>query len=188
MNSEKETYIYRVDPDDIIVSVSDNWSAFAEHNCGGDALRAENIVGTSLWDGIHGSETIHLYSIILEKTRERLCTPTFPFRCDSPRLRRYFTLALIPEKNGAIEFQSRLERIEQRDPVRIMEPETNRSKELIRICSMCRKMALSDDKWEEVETALQELKYFEEDPLPMISHGFCPSCYDAAMAEIDQME
>lgn len=187
MKNEKETYIYRVNPDDIIISVSDNWTAFAEHNCGGDALSAENIVGTSLWDGIHGSETIHLYSIILEKTRNRLCTANFPFRCDSPRLRRYFTLTVIPDKNGAIEFQSRLERIEQREPVRIMEPGTNRSTHLIRLCSMCKKMALSDDNWEEVETALCQLKYFEQESLPRITHGFCPSCYDAAMEEIEEL-
>ena len=67
----RETYNHKVDKNDIIIDVSDNWKSFAQDNLGARTLFPENIIGSSLWDHIRDPETQHLYEIILQKVRER---------------------------------------------------------------------------------------------------------------------
>jgi hypothetical protein len=48
---------------------------------------------------------------------------------------------------------------------------------------MCKKIAVSDSEWQEIEIAMVTLNLFEKERLPQITHGLCPSCYDKAMTE-----
>ena len=182
----KDVIIYRIDKNDIIKNVSDNWSDFAVRNRGGERCAPGNVVGGALWDFIDGSEARHLYGIVLGRIRERDRPATFPFRCDSPKQRRFLELNVCPMENDEIEFRSSLIRTESREPVKLLNSDIERSNEFIHICSMCKKIALSDKQWEEVEEGIVALRLFEKEPLPQLTHSFCPSCYNDVMAELDK--
>jgi hypothetical protein len=183
----RETYSHRVDKNDIIIDVSDNWQSFAQENLGARRLFPENIIGSSLWDHIRDPETMHLYKIILQKVRDHNRQATFSFRCDSPEKRRFLKLSVIPMKNGTVDFKSQVIKTELRKPVELIRSDIQRSGEVLRVCSMCKKIAISENEWKELELAVQELRLFEKDILPQLTHGVCQSCYDAALAELDRL-
>lgn len=181
-----ETYRYGVDKDDIFVSLSENWEAFAEENAGGTGCYPGNIIGSSLWGHICQWETKHLYEIILEKVRDDHRRATFPFRCDSPDRRRFLSLSVIPMEERSIRFESRIVRTEARNPVALLKSGVARSDQFLRICSMCKRIALSEDEWVEVEIAVQRLGLFQMEVMPQFTHGVCKQCFEAAMAELDK--
>ena len=183
----KKIYTHIVDKNDFILSVSENWRSFSEENFGAETCSPENAVGSSLWDHIRDPETKHVYEIIIQKVRRYKRQATFSFRCDSPAERRFLELSVIPMKDGTIEFESRIIRTELRKPVELLKTDIKRSDNFIKICSMCKKIAISEMQWEEVEIAIQKLKLFDKDVLPQFTHGVCRSCYDATMAELDRL-
>lgn len=180
-----ETYSYTVDKNDIIVGVSENWRMFAEQNFDEPTCFPENIVGSSLWDHIYDLETKHLYEIILQKVREHKRPAAFPFRCDSPEKRRFLKLSITPIDDDSVNFKSEIIKEELREPVDLLRHDIERSNEFIKICSICKKIAITDIEWEEVEIAVQKMKLFEMEVVPQLTHGICQSCYQVAMAELE---
>jgi len=112
--AEKETYRYRIDGDNVIIGVSDNWLSFAEKNGGDGRCHPNRVVGMSLLDFVQDMETVHLYEIIIEKVRKTGKPAKFPFRCDSPGMRRFMELVVIPREGGGVELASRAIRTEPR--------------------------------------------------------------------------
>jgi hypothetical protein len=180
-----ETFKYRVDGNDILLEVSENWQSFSDENSGGEACFPRNVIGSSLWRHICEWETKQLYQTILERVRMNNQRACFPFRCDSPDKRRFLNLLVIPMERNCINFESRILKTESREPVALLSGEVKRSEELLRICSMCKKIAISDTEWVEVETAVRTLGLFERVLMPRFTHGVCQSCFDSAIAELD---
>lgn len=162
-NYNHATYSHWVDKNDIVVGVSDNWQSFAQENLGARICFPHNIIGSSLWDHIRDPETKHLYEIILQKVREYNRPVTFSFRCDSPEKRRFLKLSVIPIKEGSVDFISKTIKTELRKPIELLRSDIVKSDETIRICSMCKKIAMSETDWKEVEFAIQELRLCEKD-------------------------
>ena len=185
-NEVCETYKYGVDRNDVVVGLSDNWQSFSEENGGGEGCYPQNIVGSSLWRHVCEWETKHLYEIILQRVREYNHRATFSFRCDSPEKRRFLTLAVIPMEEASIAFESTIINTEVREPVVLLNEGIKRSEEFLRICSMCKRIAISETEWVEVEIAVQQLSLFQKVVMPQFTHGICQSCFDAAMAELDK--
>ena len=184
----KKTFTYEIDKNDIILSVSHNWQSFAEQNDGGEELFSENLIGSSLWNFIRDRETKHLYKIILERVRSYNQSATFQFRCDSPEHRRFLELTVIPKNEKIVEFRSRIKRTESRETAKLLQYGIKRSDELVRICSMCKKVAVSAKQWKEIEEAIADLNIFEKELMPQLTHGICPSCYDNAIKELDSID
>jgi len=188
MKEDLEFYRYRIDGNDIIRQVSRNWQKFLDQNDGPSNLAERNIVGKSIWDYISGKETIQLYKIVFEKVRRNQKELKIPFRCDSPDIKRYLTLSLIPAPGNGIDFVSRIIKTEKRASVELLRNDIKRSKEMINMCSMCKKIRISGNRWEEIETAIDELNLFHGRVLPEISHGICPACFADVMKNIGQLE
>jgi hypothetical protein len=178
-----EVCTYRIDGNGIIAQVGDSWRRFADENFGGPSCDPANVIGSSLLDIIHDTETRHLYETLFHWVRERGRPTTIPFRCDSPDRRRFLELEIVPLSNDAIEFRSRVIRTERREPVDLLNNKRECSDELVRICSMCKKIAVSETEWREVESAIAALKLFEKERMPRLSHGLCPTCFREAMKE-----
>jgi len=178
------TYIYIVDKDDRIISVSDNWLLFAQENQAAENCYPEMIINKPIWKFIYGMETQFLFEVILQKVRTLNKPVSFPFRCDAPDKRRYLELIIAPLQQGSIEFTSYIIREESRDRVALLAAGIPRSDELVKMCSACKKIELSENCWVEVEAAVATLKLFDQPELPQISHGLCTECFDLAMAEI----
>jgi hypothetical protein len=182
----EDILVYRIDDENVITYVSENWQSFARDNAWAGDCSPENVVGHLLWDFIQGMETRHLYKSVLQRVRGGKHVGPIPFRCDSPEERRFLELFLTLLPEGQVEITSTLVQIELRDSVKLLDREAPRSSEFVRICSMCKKIAVSRNEWVEVEDALAQLRIFEADKMPGLTHGICPTCYQIAMADIDE--
>ena len=49
---------------------------------------------------------------------------------------------------------------------------------------MCKKVKIKDTNWQEVEEAVNYLKLFEKNKLPMLTHGICPNCKELYQEEL----
>jgi hypothetical protein len=180
-----DIFIYRIDPTDTIISVSDNWRIFAAGNDWGNPLRPEDVVGHKLWDFIQDPETQHLYQELFRRARAGMPSGAIPFRCDSPGERRYLELLIKALPDRQIEIISTVLRTEPRSPISLLDAGTSRSTDFVTICSMCKKIKVTPQQWTEIEEGLAHLRIFEADMMPKLTHGLCHSCYQVAMGELD---
>ncbi len=179
-------FVYSIDADDTIVEIGRNWGDFAGENGWERGVITERIVGKSLWDFIQGKETRYLYERLLQRVRSGLRSDPVPFRCDSPQMRRFLTLSLTPHPHGKIEITSAIRKEEPRERVRLLEKAVSRSDEMVTLCSMCKKIKIDDDNWVEIEDGLRELRLFESEAMPALTHGVCPVCYRSFMAQLEE--
>ena len=178
----EDALIYRIDSADAIVSVSRDWYAFANGNAWDSYLHPEKAVGHKLWHFIQGLETQYLYHELFLRVREGRPCHSVPFRCDSPRERRFLELVIDALPNGRVEFTSRLLRTEPRSRVRLLDVGRPKSStDLLTICSMCKQIEVSPGQWAEIEDGLVRFRLFEAEKMPQLSHGLCHSCHQLAM-------
>ncbi|HBC85449.1 MAG TPA: hypothetical protein DCZ94_00695 [Lentisphaeria bacterium] len=187
MKKQYETYIYKIDNNDIIYMVSDNWQKFADENNGLDNTSSRNVIGRPLWDFVSGPETTHLYQTVLKAVRDRKRKVKLLFRCDSPGTRRYLQLIVFPIENNCIEFWSQIIKTESRGSVDLLRNGIERSNDMIKMCSMCKKIEIQENVWEEIEPAINRLKLLEMEHPPKISHGLCTCCFNAIMHKVENI-
>jgi hypothetical protein len=180
-----QEYIYRIDDDDNIVYVSENWSQFAADNDAHESCMPPFVLNKSIWDYIFDQETAHLYQILLDKVRKQKTAVNIPFRCDSPDCRRYMRITIKYLTDGHIEFVSKIIKIEWRAPQLLLDAHVARSGEVVRICSFCKKIAISENDWVETEQAVEKMGLFEKEKLPQLTHGLCPCCYESLMEKLE---
>lgn len=181
-------FIYRIDSADTILSVGDNWCTFANANDWSGALQPKDVVGHKLWEFIQDPETRHLYKELFKRVRRGMTSRTIPFRCDSPSERRYLEILIEVLPDQQLSITSTILRTEHRHPVSLLKTGKSKSKDLVTVCSMCKKIKVAPGQWSEIEDGLNQLKLFEADKIPQLTHGLCNSCFKAAMAEIDDAE
>ncbi|MBE0576622.1 MAG: hypothetical protein IH613_12095 [Desulfuromonadales bacterium] len=168
---------YQIDAQDRIDYVGGDWVAFARANQAAASCFPDQVIGRPLWDFIDGMETRHLYHVVLKKVRSLQLAVKLPFRCDAPDRRRFLELLITPVSPDRLQFMSTLLREELRDPLAILLVDAQRSEELIKMCSMCKRIETPlDTCWSEVEEALAALAVFNADRVPQITHGICPDC------------
>lgn len=162
------TIAYRVDGEDRIVSVDENWGRFAEAN-GWSA--ADEVIGTSLWDSIGGSETSLIWSELLARVRHGVALAV-PFRCDSPGERRHLRLSLALAEDDAVTFCSTTLGHSERDPIALVAANYGEG-EAVRCCSWCKRFDARG--WVEVEEAVCRLGLLERESRP-VTHAMCADC------------
>lgn len=86
--------IYRIDAEDRITEVNDEWRRFAEGN-GGDPDPA-TVLGRPLWDFILDDGNRSIYRSMVHTVRRKVTPLLIPFRCDSPSEERHMTMTLAP--------------------------------------------------------------------------------------------
>jgi hypothetical protein len=182
-----DTCFYIIDNENRIINVSGNWRAFALENQGGESCHPDRVMNEPIWKFIAGNETRYLYELCLAKVRAQQQPLILPFRCDAPDRRRYLELKMTPLAREKVAFASRILREEPRERVQLLQHDVVRSEEMIKMCSMCKKVNIAENVWIEVEDAIIDLKLFEKKILPRISHGCCQPCYEIAMVEIRKL-
>ncbi len=187
MNYDNQIFTYRIDENDNIISVSKNWDKFAEDNkANSETCKSPFILNKSIWDFFVDPETIHLYQILVNKVRESKKALNVQIRCDSPKLRRFIKISMKALQDNHIEFSSKIVKIEEREPVLILDSTKERSEELLKICSYCKQIKISEKRWIETEEAVVNLRLLEDDKLPRITHGICPNCSKNLMNEYEK--
>jgi len=184
INRDDRIFILKIDHSDRIIFVNEHWLNFAREN-DADGLIKSSILGQSLWKFICDDSTIHLYQTMLARARKEKLSFSIPFRCDSPDYRRFMEMKITPSGNEAISFESWIVKLEPREHVGLFEAGHERSDELIRVCSYCKKIFAAESGWHDVEEAITLLDLFSAEKLPQITHTICPSCYRECMKALN---
>ncbi len=171
---QTEPLIYRIDENDKFTYINEVWKDFARDNKWPEAAN-HSILGRSLWDYISNAETIHIYQTVFQNVRKQNKTVRIPYRCDAPDRRRFMEMTIVPLNRDHLEFLNEILREEHREPVLLLDTDTQRNREMLVMCGWC-KMVRVEENWKEVEDALQQMGVFNNPVLPRITHGICPSC------------
>lgn len=170
--------VYRINAQDRFTFVNAEWDRFASANSG-EASLSGKIMALPLWDFVSDETTRLLYRGMLKRVRAGHRV-RFPFRCDSPACRRFMTMDAHLTARDAVEFQTRIQALQERPPQALLDPSRLRAGTALRACGWCAKVAVGDG-WDEIEAAVTKLNLFGSASLPMITHGICPKC-EAAMS------
>lgn len=178
--ASSSTLIYDIDDSDRLVAVNDTWTSFAVANDAPE-LSAPGILGLRLWDAITDPSTRELYRTLLDRVR-RGEVLDYTYRCDGPAVRRDMSMHVTLE-GRRVRFTSRIAADTLRDPQPILDRHIPRTGDLIRVCGWCKKIAVADDRWEDVEVAIPLLGLQAAHRLPALTHGICPDCFERVSAE-----
>lgn len=135
-------YRYEIDETDRICDVDDQWLAFAVQNGAGELTR-DAVVGQSVHRYMAGWSVCELYATLFGKLRQRRSSATFPFRCDSPDLKRYMQMEISPGTNGHLMLAGRMLHSIARPRIPLLDPKTRHNGEWQIICSLCRRIPLT---------------------------------------------
>jgi hypothetical protein len=176
-----------VGADDRITAVAGGWDAFATAN-GAPALASEAVVGRSLFDFIQGEESQRIHRLLLLAARSRAVGDTlaFPFRCDSPDMRRHMQLELVSEGDGTVEFRGTLVRAEPRPHLRLLDPAERRAPGLVITCSFCLRIRGPDEAWLDLDDAVARLGLLGAATPPRLAYGVCSPCLGALRRRLDE--
>lgn len=174
--TEAAQCLYSIDASDVIVRVGGDWLDFAGANQAAESCHPDQVLGRPLWNFVTGLETRHLYRLLLDGVRSGREALRIPFRCDAPDRRRFLELIISRQPEGLLQFASVLLRVEPRLPVSALEPDLPKGEELLRMCSLCKRVEGAPGSWVEVEMALVALQPFNAEFPPAITHGVCPDC------------
>lgn len=183
MEKNLRTYVYRIDAGNRIIDVDADWVAFAREN-GQPQLTPAAVTGRPLLDFVADKETRHLYELLLQKVRRTRRPVSIPFRCDSPEIRRFMELRILPLRESEIEFTGVLLRQELRDRAVLLDESARRPESTLAICSWCKRVRVAE-QWLEVEDAVARLNLFDSERLPQLTHGICPDCQAMVLAKLE---
>lgn len=177
------TVSYCLDSEDCIVSVGGEWDLFASTN-DGDTCLARDVVGRSIWCFVRDPALAAVYERVFTAVRRRQEPLSFPYRCDSPELRRYLRMAVFPENSTGLRIESAVERTEPID-VPLAVKFAKRGATLLHRCSICLDLGLGGAEWLPLEEALEDGRLAAESrPLQAI-YSVCPCCQEGITARAD---
>ncbi|MEL7002321.1 MAG: hypothetical protein AAFN93_06250 [Bacteroidota bacterium] len=160
---------YWLDSEDRIVKTNLLWDNFAEDNAGGDRSFSDQIVGKSLFGFINGDSTKMFVSTMIQRVRITGKELEVDYRCDSPDLKRFMKMAIIPEEDGLIRVENSLEKEEPfRKSVNFILGDDGN---IVKRCSMCQLLYI-DNMWIDADKATEVLGAEE---IPVI-YTVCGSC------------
>lgn len=166
------------------MALSDNWDAFARQNCA-VGLAPGEVLGRSLWDYIKDETTRRLYQVLLRAVRSKGLSLSFPYRCDSPRMRRYMMMHLTPRADGSVTFVNELVETRARSPEVYFRSVLAPNTQYFVMCSVCNRVRFYEtDNWQEVEEAFTTLAQVD-DPLEVV-YEVCESCSGSLRQTLQQ--
>lgn len=175
---------YRIDSEDRITDVDEGWITFAQQNAGGQLL-PPGIQGRTLWPEIADETTRQVYHALIDRVRQNGTPVRFRFRCDAPDQRRLLQMQIAVATSGEVAFETNLLFSQQRAKMLLIDTAAPRSDAMLTICGWCMRVALGDGAWAEIEDAIPALGLFEASVMPELSHGMCPTCFEAMMGALD---
>jgi hypothetical protein len=184
----KNELVYRIDAGGTIIEVNDRWEEFWRANAPHGAPMPR-FVGTRLWSHVGNRTLMHFYQALVAKVRRTGNELVVPFRCDSPEARRYMEMRIRRLSAGVVEFRTLTVRQEGTGTpgTAFLTGATSRySREFVRMCSWCRRVAAPD--WVEVEEAIRRLKLFELEEIPRVTHAICEDCGEVMRKEIQGLK
>ncbi len=178
---------YELDADDTVVDVGPGWDEFALENDSPNATR-DGVVGRPFYSFVAGSQTRALLKMIFDRARALKELVELPFRCDGPHVRRFMAFTAEVTHGGGIRVRTRLLGEGERESLPFLERAGVGSRQPIRVCSWCNRIAAGPGIWLEAETAAERLGLLLDPEPPKITHGICPGCQSGVMGGLSEAE
>lgn len=166
---------YELDAELRVRAVDPAWSEFAQANQAPELAVSPGPLGQPIFHYIQDATTVHLYQQLFERVLRTGHPVVFPFRCDSPELRRFLEMEIRPGPSSGLQLHTRVLRLEPRVPGTLLDRAVRRGGSPLRMCSWCKAVDVGG-RWCEVEQAVVVLRLFERELPPPITHGVCPPC------------
>ncbi len=171
-------YRYRIDSSDCIDYVSPEWLDFAGSNDAPE-LTESSVLGKQIWHFIADRRVRQLYKTLFCSLRSEQREAVIPFRCDSPETMRQMDLLMRSAPGGGIEFAGRLINEKDRSPITLFSRRVRRTREMVRICSFCRRLEIGGN-WLAPEIAVVQKRWFGGRPTPQLNESLCQECLESA--------
>jgi hypothetical protein len=175
---------YELDDDARIIWVDAGWSVFAEANRAPELVPPRGALGQSALSCVADRTSALLYARLFERVLQTQTSITLPIRCDAPARRRYLNLTIEPRTPTGLRIQTTLVRTEERPPVALLDRDRPDGDGLLKMCGWCKSVQVAG-RWCEVEDAIAEMRLFERDRPPHVTHGICPRCNERVLRELD---
>ena len=85
-------------------------------------------------------------------------------------------LKISRAENKAVALVGCLLREEDRAAVALLDTAVSRTRDLVKMCSWCKKVWIPEEEWLEVEAAVTNLRLFDRSTMPGVTHGICEPC------------
>ncbi|NRA68179.1 MAG: prolyl oligopeptidase family serine peptidase [Pseudobacteriovorax sp.] len=167
---------YLIDSKDRLVSLNEEWVAFATTNSGQGVAAESDVIGRRIWDFFSSEELKSVYRWIFQKVRKTEQPFSLPFRCDSPSMRRMMSLEVEHQGNGYLAITTRLDQSISRSPLSLLDVNASRTAESIDICSMCRRVNLGHNHWVEAEDIIHLPEISRTGRFPSFNERVCHDC------------
>lgn len=102
---------YRLDAADRIVEIGGCWNDFALANAG-ESVLAECVLGSNVYDHVSGDASRMFLHTLLTATRSLARDTTRPYRCDSPGIKRFMEMSLLPLAEHGVMVAHRMIKVE----------------------------------------------------------------------------
>lgn len=139
-----------------------------------------SVIGRNYFEFSYDKILIKMLKNIFNEARKRGEIFSTFYRCDNDDYVRYFKLNVIPLKNGLL----RLEHILTKKIKRIKSLKVlDKSSKIYKMCAWCNKI-LHNNKYIEMEYAINEIGLFIDEGIPHFTHGICSDCKQKLENEI----
>ena len=168
---DNSAIVYLLDDKNRIVSVSGPWDEFADENDGVN-VHAADVTGRSIWSFILGDVTRMWLNTAFQFARVQAESIERDYRCDSPDLKRYMRMRIVPNGTGILRIEHETLATEEREaPVHIRSGSANSIYKIRSRCSFCG--CIKDgEEWEEPLPEHAE----EESGRIIVMYTVCDEC------------
>lgn len=185
---EMDRLEYHVDANGVLTFVGQGWDDFALANDGKEHVLAADVVGRPLLEFVTGRALAHLWETLMARISASGRGVVVPFRCDAPALIRSMQMAIEPLPDAGLRFVTSVIEAAERPRAAVIDVNAPRSHDrLLWMCSWCKRLQL-EGRWLELDEAAREFGLFESGDLPEVTHGLCPSCERAVVAELEKLQ
>ncbi len=163
------TTLYVLDNQDRIVLIEGAWDEFAKDNDGAN-LSSDEVYGQLIWDYVTGDTTRMWLEALFQYARVSALILERLYRCDSPNMKRFMRMRIIPLQTNCLRIEHEVLATEQRAvPVKIQYSK-NMMKNTKRRCSICGRLNI-DGAWQE-----PHLNHKNESKEVMVIYSVCDDC------------
>jgi hypothetical protein len=154
----------------------------------------EAMVGRSILSFVSDPTLAHLLRSLFERVTVSRGSVNVYYRCDTPTIRRrcsMMTRYQYGSGQGVLTVDNLFLTQEPRKAMRLLEPGApvdagSRSPSVVRMCSWCKRVHGPEERWIEVEDAMNRMANLQEAPLPAVSHSMCPDCRGYVLREVEE--
>ena len=168
----KEKVSYKIDKQNVIVEIFDDWVNAAKIGKADYLIDTQNVLGTKIFSYVMGDSTRMYYDVIFQKCRLLNKTHFIDYRCDSPTHMRYMQMQIVPQQFKSLYLYNFLLKEEPFQKKISITDSSNSNGGLISRCSICNSLKFHiNGDWIPPESIDSKE---EEDFL--VIHTVCPRC------------